>query len=140
MKQLISLLCIVVLSSCYSKNEVPGSIIQPDKMGNVLWDVMRMQFLAEEMSLSDSSVNKDQELKKLTEKVFKIHKITSVNFEKSYDWYIKHPELMKRIFDSIQIQKQRIHDGPQIIEESPDPGPLRNRIKGREKAVMKAVE
>ena len=140
MKQLFSLLCIVTLFSCYSKNEVPGSIIQPDKMGDVLWDVMRMQFLSEELALSDSSVNKDQELKELTEKVFKIHKITSVKFEKSYDWYIKHPELMKGIFDSIQIQKQRIHNGPEIMEESPDPGPLRNRLKGSEKAIMKAVE
>ncbi len=141
MKQLLILLfCGVTLFSCYSKNKVPDAIIQPDKMGNVLWDVMRMQFLAEEVASSDSSVNKEEEIKKLTEKVFKIHKVTSVKFDKSYDWYIKHPELLKRIFDSIQVQKQRIHDAPEVSEDMPDPGPMRNRFKGKERELMKEVE
>ncbi len=142
MKQLLILFfCVVTLFSCSSKNKVPGAIIQPDKMGDVLWDVMRMQFLAEEVVASDSSVNKEEELKKLTEKVFKIHKITSVKFDKSYDWYIKHPELLNRIFDSMQVQKQRIQNGPEIMEDSRDQGPMRDKLKRKEKEnLIKAVE
>ena len=110
----------ITLFSCSSKDSVPDAIIQPDKMGDVLWDVMRMQFLAEEISISDTAVNKEEEVKKLTEKVFKIHKTSSSEFEKSYEWYIKHPGLLKRIFDSMQVQKQRIQNGPEIKGDSAD--------------------
>ena len=141
MKQLLILsFCIVTLFSCSSKDNVPGAILQPDKMGDVLWDVMRVQFLSEELASTDSTINKEDELKRLTDKVFKIHKTTSEKFDKSYDWYIKHPELLNRIFDSIQVQKQRIHNEPEVMEDSPDPGPMRQRLKSKEKGVVKEVE
>lgn len=141
MKQLIIFLfCWVTLFSCSSKDSMPNAIIQPDKMVDVLWDVMRVQFLSEEIAVSDSSVNKEEELKALTNKVFKIHKTTSVKFDKSYDWYVRHPELLKRIFDSIQVQKQRIEDGSQMTEESSDPGSVKDRIKGKNNKPMTEVE
>ena len=137
---LILFFCMIALFSCSSKDSVPNAIIQPQEMGDVLWDVMRVQFLSEEIVASDSSINKEEELKKLTEKVFKIHKTTSVKFDKSYDWYIKHPELLNRIFDSMQVQKQRIENGPEITEDSIDPGPMRTRLKRKEKELIKEVE
>ena len=141
MKQIFMVLfCIVALFSCSSKDKVPGAIIQPDKMGDVLWDVMRMQFLSEELALRDSTINKEEELKRLTDKVFKIHKTTSGKFDKSYDWYIKHPELLNRIFDSMQVQKQREHNGPEMMQESPDPGPMRQRLKEKGNGLIKEVE
>ena len=141
MKQLIVLLfCIFTLFACSSKDAVPKSIIPTQRMGDVLWDVMRVQFLSEEVAASDSTVNKEDELKILTEKVFKIHKTTSEKFDKSYDWYLKHPELLNRIFDTMQVQKQRIENGPEILEDSIDPGPMRTKLKRKEKELIKEVE
>ena len=101
--------CIVFIFSCSSEDKAPSGIIQPETMKNVLWDVMSAQFMAQGISRKDSPVNTMAQTKALTQKVFEIHKITAADFNKSYDWYIKHPETMKRIFDSLYTQKQRDH-------------------------------
>lgn len=140
MKQVLFLLFLVSsLLSC-NKNKVPGSIIQPDKMGNVLWDVMRVQFLADELAIADSSIKREEELNDLTNQVFKIHKTTSAKFDKSYDWYVKHPDLLKRIFDSIQVQKERELNSPEVFMDDSTHGPIRHRLKPKDKALMPEVE
>jgi hypothetical protein len=100
----------IFIFSCSSKDKAPSDIIQPEAMKNILWDVMSAQFMAQEISRKDSLVNAMTQTKALTQKVFDIHKITAADFDKSYDWYIRHPEIMKRIFDSLYTQKQRDHD------------------------------
>lgn len=141
MKRLIILFFIAaILFSCSSKDAVPGIILPPEMMSEVLWDVMRVQFLSEEMANSDTSVNKEEELKILTEKVFEIHKTTQVKFEKSYDWYIEHPELLKSIFDSIQVQKQREQNAPELMEDSHNPIPIKERLMRKEEELMREVE
>lgn len=76
-------------------------------MKSVLWDVIRAQFLADEIVKKDSLASVSAETKVLTQKVFQIHKIAASDFDKSYNWYVKHPETMKLIFDSLYTQKQR---------------------------------
>ena len=98
---------LIILFSCSSQNKAPSGIIQPKEMKNIMWDVMRAQALAVEITRKDSSLNDTAETKALVQKVFEIHKIKFVDFDKSYNWYIKHPEAMKVIFDSLYTQKQR---------------------------------
>lgn len=98
---------IISISSCMSKNKAPSEIIQPAKMKNIMWDVMRAQVLADEICKKDSSLNDTAETKALVQKIFEIHKIKSEDFDKSYYWYIKHPELLSLIFDSLYTQQQR---------------------------------
>lgn len=97
----------ILLSACYSSDELPSDIIKPDEMKNILWDVMSAQTLASELSRTDSSVNQAAETKALSQKVFNIHHTDSATFNKSYNWYVKHPDILKRIFDSLYAQKQR---------------------------------
>lgn len=101
------LIVLVSLISCSSRNKAPSSIIQPEQMKSVLWDVMRAQNLAISVSRSDTTTNTIAETKALTQKVFEIHKISAEDFNKSYNWYLRHPELMKVMFDSLYDQKQR---------------------------------
>ena len=96
-----------MLVSCLEKNKVPSEIIQPKKMQNVLWDVIRAQTLSVEIARKASMVNEVTETKALTQKVFEIHNITSKDFDRSYAWYTKHPDMMRNIFDSLNIQNQR---------------------------------
>ncbi|MEO6682496.1 MAG: DUF4296 domain-containing protein [Ginsengibacter sp.] len=130
------IICLFTLFSCSSKDKVPKSIIQPEKMGDVLWDIMRMQFLAEEMAVSDTGIHQEEKLNELTQKVFGIHEINTSKFEKSYNWYIRHPEILKRIFDSVEVQKRRIKEEADAVEDAPIPEPenrgLEKRILERE--------
>jgi hypothetical protein len=107
MKNFIFLLVGFILFSCSGKNKVPVEIIQQKKMQNVLWDVIRAQALSGELARKDSTINEQAETKILTQKVFEIHHITSSAFDQSYSWYTSHPEMMRLIFDSMNIQIQR---------------------------------
>lgn len=97
----------ILLFSCYNANKAPSGIIKPEEMKSILWDVMRAQSLSREIVLKDSTIDLAIKTKSLTQKVFEIHKTDSAQFNKSYNWYIKHPDVLKRIFDSIFAQKQR---------------------------------
>lgn len=93
--------------SCYSKDSMPVNIINPEKMKSILWDVVRAQTLANEMSFKDSTIDKAIQTKELTRRAFEIHKTDSAQFNESYNWYVRHPLKLKVIFDSLYAQKQR---------------------------------
>ena len=100
----------VFLFSCYSVDKAPGNIIKPKEMKSILWDVMRAQTFAQETSLKDSTIDLAVEIKILSQKIFEIHKTDSTHFIQSYNWYVKHPDVLKLIFDSLYAQKQRETD------------------------------
>lgn len=113
-----------IIISCNSGNKTPSNIIQPKEMQSILWDVMRAQTLANQIAIKDSSVNAAVETKSLSQKIFQIHKTDSSHFNKSYNWYVKHPDALKLIFDSLYAQKERENtlrlkekNGPHPLEE-----------------------
>jgi|SRR5690242_16610208 hypothetical protein len=106
-KRFFILIIPVIIVSCYSIEKRPTDIIKPDKMKDILWDVMRAQTLAQETSLKDSGISMPLEIKLLSKKIFKMHNTDSSHFVESYNWYVKHPEALKVIFDSLYNQKQR---------------------------------
>ncbi len=101
------LMLFVGMASCSSRNKVPSSVIQPQEMKSILWDIMSAQNMAATISTKDSLVTTITATKALTEKVFEIHKIAPADFNKSYEWYVKHPETLKIMLDSLYAQKQR---------------------------------
>ncbi len=107
MKSIFYFSLLILLFSCGKSNEPPSSLIQPKEMKSILWDVMRAETLASEIARKDSSVDVAIETKTLSEKVFRIYKTDSASFNKSYNWYVKHPDVLKIIFDSLYIQKER---------------------------------
>ena len=98
---------ICMLFSCSDKNKTPSGIILPKEMPGIMWDVIRAQSLAIELARKDSSANVESQTKTLTTKVFEIHHISSSSFDKSYDWYASHPDILRLMFDSLYTQKQR---------------------------------
>lgn len=126
----ISYLIVVffILVSCGNKNKVPTEIIQPEKMQNILWDVVRSQALSAEEARKDSTINEIAQTKVFVQKVFKIHNITSLDYDKSYKWYTSHPDIMKVLLDSLSSQIQednkldlkekhespKLHESPQL--------------------------
>jgi Domain of unknown function (DUF4296) len=110
MKKFFFFIMCCVLFSCSGKNKVPAEIIQQKDMQNILWDVIRAQALSAEIARKDSAIKEAAEIKILTQKVFEIHHITSSAFDQSYSWYTSHPEVMRIIFDSLNVQNQRQND------------------------------
>ncbi|HEU5364401.1 MAG TPA: DUF4296 domain-containing protein [Hanamia sp.] len=106
-KSTFSLILLSMLLSCGKNNKPPSSLIQPKEMQSILWDVMRAETLASEIARKDSAIDVAIETKSLSQKVFNIHKTDSATFNKSYNWYVKHPDVLKIIFDSLYIQKER---------------------------------
>ena len=97
----------ILIIICNSCNTGSASIISLKKMQQVLWDVMRADALAHQLSLKDSTIKLSAESKRLCAQVFLIHNITEEQFKKSYLYYTGHPDEMKIITDSISIQQAR---------------------------------
>lgn len=106
-KIIICCLITIFFAACYSADKPPAEVIKSEQMKNILWDLMTAQALASQLSMKDSSINQALETKRLSEKVFSIHHTDSASFNNSYNWYVKHPQILKRIFDSLYSQKQR---------------------------------
>jgi hypothetical protein len=107
MKKFFYLIFLTMCFSCGKSKSPPSTVIQPKEMQSILWDVMRAETLASEIGHKDSSLDVAIETKALSQKVFVIHKTDSATFNKSYNWYLKHPDVLKIIFDSLYIQKER---------------------------------
>lgn len=98
-------LILVFFYSC--KESIPSGIIKPDKMQEILWDVLRADALSQQIINRDSSKKGAEENVKLTKKVFAIHNITEQQFQKSYSYYTQHPDKLKIILDSLNAQQIR---------------------------------
>jgi hypothetical protein len=107
MKRIICFFLMLSLAACSAKESAPSNVLPESKMKSVLWDVTRAQFLAEHNARRDSAINLNAETRLLTEKVFGRYKITSGDFERSYNWYTSHPDQLQVLLDSLYTQKQR---------------------------------
>lgn len=110
MKIIFFSILICISFSCSDKNKTPSGIIRPREMSGIMWDIIRAQALANEAARKDSSINVESQTKALTQKVFEIHHVTSSSFDKSYEWYSGHPDILRLMFDSLYTQKQREND------------------------------
>ncbi len=106
MKNFLLIVLICVFISC-SNNKVPKGILPKPKMENVLWDLMRADEFVMNYVRKDSTRSKKQESIKLYQQVFQIHKITKEEFEKSFSFYKKHPEILKPLLDTLESRKKR---------------------------------
>ena len=128
MKNLSYLIVVLfTLASCGTKNKVPTEVLQPDKMQNILWDVVRSQALSAEEARKDSTINEVAQTKVFVQKAFKIHNVTAEEYDKSYRWYTSHPDIMKVLLDSLssQIEKENTLD----LKEQHGPPKINNLKK-----------
>jgi Domain of unknown function (DUF4296) len=105
-------LAIVLLAGigCADKESVPSGILPPGKMQTVMWDMIQADQYAALSVAKDSSghINTKVETLKLYEEVFRLHEVSREEFRKSYQYYLDHPELNQRLFDSLVSQGTRL--------------------------------
>jgi hypothetical protein len=98
---------LVLLISCSDKNELPEGVLKPEKMKQVLMDVIKAEAYTAEIIKRDSAKNGIEENQKLQQQVFSIHKITKEQFYRSFDYYKEHAETFKVMLDSMVTQGYR---------------------------------
>ena len=112
--------CVLIFSiliffySC--KESAPSGIINPQKMQEILWNVFKADALAQELAKHDSSRTLASENVRLTNEVFALHQITKEQFEKSYSYYAQHPDVLRTMLDSINVQQARV-DSVDILDK-----------------------
>ena len=98
---------LVILDSCSGRITIPKGVIKPPQMEEVLFDMMKADALATEIVKKDSSINLPARNIELYKKVFSAHNITRADFDSSYSFYEKHPEMMRILLDSMNVMRER---------------------------------
>lgn len=90
----------ITLISCSGNKSGMQSIIDEDKMANIMYDVLLAESYVESYLMKDTTLNKDSLLKVEMDKVMKVYGITSTNFTESYLYYKAHPLQLEKVMDS----------------------------------------
>jgi hypothetical protein len=114
MKPLILFLSFgVILFSCKTDPEkLPGNILQPRQMQEVLWDMIRADLFVRDYVTPDS-VKKEKSIS-IYQQILDIHHTNKEQFKESFAYYRAHPGSFKPILDS--LEKQAIPQTPTEIK------------------------
>jgi hypothetical protein len=93
-----------MVMGCSEKQNVPNNVLSPDKMRSVLYDVFRADELMGIYLPKDSSYKAPVKRAGIYQTVFNAHKISRDDFKRSMNYYESHPDLLKKILDSLQKQ------------------------------------
>lgn len=93
------ILLVLVLVSC--KPTVPSDYIQPGDMEDLLYDY----HIAMSMAAIKNATPTEQEAYKLA--VFKRHDVSESEFSKSLQYYMRHTERLKKMYENIDERLQR---------------------------------
>ena len=116
--KVLYVLLLILLSGCGMR---PWGILSHDEMVVVLLDVHVAEAA---MKIVDSSA-KRIEKQEYYNTVFEKHNITKEQFDKSLDWYARHPKLLVAIYDDLKKEAERLQERVEAYEFHPNDKPLR---------------
>jgi len=94
--------------ACSDSNAIPKNIIAKEKMEKILWDIIQADNFSTEYLKKDSGrINVKFETMKLYDQIFLLHHVSRQDFEKSYQFYLEHPDITKPMFDSLSARGNR---------------------------------
>jgi hypothetical protein len=93
-----------MVMACSEGQNVPNNVLSPDKMRSVLYDVFRADELMGIYLPKDSTYKTPVKRAGMYQSVFNAHKISRDDFKRSMNYYESHPDLLKKILDSLQKQ------------------------------------
>lgn len=94
------LLAVLLFASCVSDEKPPKDTMSEEKMATILTDIHLAESRVNRMQLRslDSSL---MIFGKLKSDIWKKHKVDTVAYRKSYDYYMTRPETMTRIYEKV---------------------------------------
>lgn len=107
MRTALVLLFIISCFSCNGPNAVPAEIIPHEKMETILWQLMQSDEYLNSFAARDSVKKNSAARIKIYQQVFALNKTSKAEFEKSYHYYLDHPDRIKIMFDSISVRAVR---------------------------------
>ena len=81
--------------------------------------MIRADLLAHEIIKKDSTKNMNTETNILTQKIFAIHHIDKIKFDRSMKFYSKRPDMMDNILDSLYANRVRLNSEKQRLKNLP---------------------
>jgi hypothetical protein len=125
MKILILIYCSIIFTiiSCSDKNNIPEGVLSPKKMQAVLTDILVADVLNNERILKDSVLKLPAENASYFLRIFQLHNTTRNEFSRSYIFYLRRPDLLKVITDSVSSdisrRNQNLNKGPDTLKNRP---------------------
>jgi 2-succinyl-5-enolpyruvyl-6-hydroxy-3-cyclohexene-1-carboxylate synthase len=83
-------------------------------MEKIIWELTEADVFTQDFISKDSSKNLEKENLKLQLKIFAKNKTDRKTFYKSYDYYLKHEELLKPLLDTIIVRNGRIRESMRL--------------------------
>lgn len=97
------ILTICMLLGCNNTGS-ESTVLSQNKMVTILWDMIQVDELATLRLVKDSAKDVKKERIQLYQKVFQMHKTSEKQFSKSFTYYTNHPDLIKVLFDTLEVR------------------------------------
>lgn len=94
-------LCLSVIFFACSHSDVPKGILASDKMEKVVYDLLKVDEYLNNFVIKDTTVNIKMKRSIFYEQVFALHNTNRKEFYTSYRYYQQHPDIQKKLFDSL---------------------------------------
>lgn len=125
----VILFYLLFIIGCNSKGSAPRGIIAGKKMEMIMWDMIKADEYFTTIGLvNDTSQERRSERINMYSKIFQIHNITKEEFQKSFSFYRTHPVLLKKMMDSIGVNRRDISSEQKAPMPGSDSFPFRKRI------------
>jgi len=103
------MIIVLMITGCSDKDSLPAGVLSKEDMQNVLWDMIQAdQYSAAYLAKDSAHINIRLESMRLYDQVFQLHHISREEFNKSYKYYLAHPELTQTLLDSMQAMGNRL--------------------------------
>ena len=116
--KVLYVLLLILLSGCGMR---PWGVLSHDEMVAVLLDVHVAEAAMKVVDTSAKRIEKQEYYNTIFEK----HNITKEQFDKSLDWYARHPKVLVEIYDDVKKEAESLQDRVEAYEFHPDDKPSR---------------
>lgn len=99
MRPLSIIFLVIIFVAC--SGPVPRGILPPEKMQQVVYDLIRIDEFVNNFVSKDSTVDLKKKRSVLYEQIFKIYDTNRKQFFSSYRYYQQHPDIQKALYDSL---------------------------------------
>jgi hypothetical protein len=103
----VSFLAALLMCGCDGNGNMPNNVLKPDKMQDVMWDIVRADVFASEFIKADSSKDLLKENLQLQKKIFELNKTSREQYYTSFEYYKSKPELMRQLLDTMVARVNR---------------------------------
>ena len=114
--KVLYVLLLILLSGCGMR---PWGILSRSEMIAVLLDVHIAEAAMKVVDTSAKRIEKQE----YYNTVFAKHNTTKEQFDKSLDWYARHPKVLVEIYDDVKKEAERLQDRVEAYEFHPDDKP-----------------